>query len=1439
MPTFLDQCRFGLKHPEADLPLQKRTRVQTSFRPLHEVLDGRVCKRDHQHAPIAGSCRFNNHRMAVSRFAAWYPRQFANIIAKTLINQESFEECFPLLPVVPIVEEHPRPEEPETRQRKKAKISETEHKEPRRIEEEEDEEIISKRARQESIEDKQEEDPKDKQEEKLLEDKEWKDLFVELQKGLPKSGVTIWNDQSLPLFQQVQQLVPDYDIQSVMAGKGREKLMIHPEGLVNRHTFVQKRLSHQIVDLGYEDLTGTSKRHQGRKTLSSHIMICVFGRPKMDGESRELSEQSQQVPMQGVEPTFDGHPSIEALPLSSWTASAVTQSGPKFRGLSSEQQSMIKKLHTNLGHPTAERLSRHLKDGGSPEEVVEGAKDFLCSSCVERRPPNLHNPGQLREAQDFNHRVLIDGLEWKSNNGKYKAYVLHIIDEATHFHLGRRTQRDGALARQIFEDCWSSWAGTPHRVVVDCGGEFVSETWKQFLHRENITADLTAAPWQRGRIERHGGTIKEMLSRIDNEENITNDSQFDKALHQCFRAKNMLSSICGYSPEQAVLGKTSRLPASIVADEETPAHLHSMADDTGRFFDSLRLRTEARKAFLESDNSQAARRAMLRKSRGESVNWKNGQPCMYWDKRKSPNMLEKGKWCGPAQVVLAESQSIIWISHMNRLLRCAKENLRPVSLREFHNHRPFQQQFNPAQLKEMSETLQRNLKQRSGMFQFSDLSEISHDHIAEPGDELTGIQPEEEPHQPSRRNSTQETNRINLEAHLVPVPPDDSDYAPTTPEHEGPGEMDVPPETSEGLNSPVGEEQEVIENALIVENAECSDIIPGDEDTLWTESIDPHLDFCQYEFEVPMHHLMLCQQVTNDHTAMLAAAAKRGKGEVRFSTLNSSDKALFQKAKEKELGCWLETSTVSKILRNKIHPDRIMTSRWILTWKEDPSQASGTKAKARLVVRGYQDPELDKVSTDSPTLSRDSRMLLLQCIASHNWTLQNFDIKTAFLRGRSDGRTLAMEPVSELRELMGMSSNEVCLLEGNAYGRVDAPLLFYREFRQKLESIGFVAHPLDGCLFLLRNPDNPEILDGILGTHVDDGIGGGNERYDEALTILQKSLPFGSRDYRRFKFTGLDMEQLPDFTIKVSQGEYIHRISPINVPKPRRIDKNSEATASEVQDLRGLCGSLQYAAVHSRPDIAAKVAFIQKSITKATVETLLEANRVLIEAQKTAETALFIRPLSLKTMTFASFGDASFASASQLRAQQGVFIMACSPELAENKPSTFSPIAWSSKQIGRVVRSTLSAEAYAMSSSLDKLNWLRCMWGYIGSPSFRWQKPEVSLPTLPKALIVTDCKSLYDLVTKLATPNCEEWRTTIEVMLIKEQSQDNISCRWISTAIMLADPLTKPMDASFLRSVLQLGKFRIYDEHQTLQNNVHRKVAAKWIRGMDESKSSI
>ena len=239
---------------------------------------------------------------------------------------------------------------------------------------------------------------------------------------------------------------------------------------------------------------------------------------------------------------------------------------------------------------------------------------------------------------------------------------------------------------------------------------------------------------------------------------------------------------------------------------------------------------------------------------------------------------------------------------------------------------------------------------------------------------------------------------------------------------------------------------------------------------------------------------------------------------------------------------------------------------------------------------------------------------------------------------------------------------------------------------------------------------------------------------------------------------------------------------------------------------------------------------VQKSISKATVESLLEGNKVLNEATSTLDTAIFGRPIPIEKITFASFGDASFASASQLRAQQGLFIMTCTKDLAENRSTDFSPMAWNSKQIGRVVRSSLSAEAYAMSSSLDKLNWLRCLWGYTIDRKFQWQYPEKALRHSPKALIITDCRSLYDLGTKLAVPNCQEWRTTIEVMLIKQQAEGNAECRWISTAIMLADCLTRAMDATFLRKVLQLGRFRIYDAEKELHNKPHKKGATRWIQ---------
>jgi len=1054
---------------------------------------------------------------------------------------------------------------------------------------------------------------------------------------------------------------------------------------------------------------------------------------------------------------------------------------------------------------------------------------------------------------EFNEKVSTDGFDWKSQSG-LSVYVLHILDDATRFHLGIRTQRDSQLLTKNFKTMWMSWAGVPSQVMHDQGGEFISEEWKSFLQEHGMQPILTTAPWQRGRIERHGGVIKEMLDRIDQEQPITNLKQFDEALYQCFHAKNTLSIVQGYSPEQAVLGKASKLPASIVSDEDLTAHLTCDGQDlaSNKFKEKLELRALARSAFSKADNSAAIRRALSHQSRGVIHSWSCGQLCMYWDKRKAPNMLEKGRWCGPAQVVCSESRTVVWITHLNRLLRCARENLRPVSLREFQRHSTFAQTSTQDQLNSMAQQLRERLRERSGMFQYSDLSDIGPVDNPENNPSMNNpdnqthhtsnhnTQPEEEPNRKISIDITADTERLRI-AQETPVPEspasappvggslqDEASIGPTNSDtDEARGSGDEPMETEARASGDVT--MEPVYNAVMLENAQNSDSMIEDQESHWHLPDQYEVACASFSFEIPNQQFRKFLRQPEEHLDCLVAAAKKSRNEVVYQDLTPEEKKLFQAAKCKELKCWLDTNTVKAIMRDKIHPSRIMSSRWILTWKEDPNSSSGRKAKARLVVKGFQDPDIGELCSDSPTLTRDSRMLLLQTICSKNWVVQSFDITTAFLRGKSDDRELAMEAPHELKEMMNMDKSQVCLLQGNAYGRVDAPLLFYREFRKRLEEVGFTAHPLDNCLFLLRNEKNPTLLDGILGTHVDDGIGGGNHHFDKALERLQKTLPFGSREYSKFKFTGLDIEQLPDYSIKINQGKYIHKISPIDIPKIRRKDEQSPITSQEMTQLRGLCGSLQYAAVHSRPDIATKVANLQKGITSATVGTLLEGNRVLKEAQQFAETSIIVRPIPINDVCFASFGDASFASAKQLSAQQGLFIMACTPKLSVNETSEFSPIVWHSKQIGRVVRSTLSAEAYSMSSSLDKLTWIRSMWGFIRNPNFEWHRPEIALEKEHKGLMITDCKSLYDLVTKNAVPNCQEWRTTIEVMLLKEQSKTHTTCRWVSTAIMLADCLTKAMDATFLRTVLQLGKFRIYDEDLTLKQNATRKFGVTWI----------
>ena len=80
----------------------------------------------------------------------------------------------------------------------------------------------------------------------------------------------------------------------------------------------------------------------------------------------------------------------------------------------------------------------------------------------------------------------------------------------------------------------------------------------------------------------------------------------------------------------------------------------------------------------------------------------------------------------------------------------------------------------------------------------------------------------------------------------------------------------------------------------------------------------------------------------------------------------------------------------------------MITARWVLTWKRinenNPEEPPRYKAKARLVLRGFEDPDLLlSIKTAAPTTSRLARLFLLTITNWNPWELLCGDVKAVGL----------------------------------------------------------------------------------------------------------------------------------------------------------------------------------------------------------------------------------------------------------------------------------------------------------------------------------------------------------------------------------------------------------------------------------------------------------
>ena len=171
------------------------------------------------------------------------------------------------------------------------------------------------------------------------------------------------------------------------------------------------------------------------------------------------------------------------------------------------------------------------------------------------------------------------------------------------------------------------------------------------------------------------------------------------------------------------MGKSIRTPGSVVSEPYDAAQyllINPQAEST-EFYQQMKKRETARKAFVEIDNDQAMRRAVLRRIRPHRGHLAPGTHVMYW---------RQTQWRGPGRVIHQEDQHVVWISHLGKIFRVAPEHVRLLSEREIQSS-----------WKTVQETSPLEMPQRSGhgVFQYEDL--ISPDSASPPIDGVM-IQPE-------------------------------------------------------------------------------------------------------------------------------------------------------------------------------------------------------------------------------------------------------------------------------------------------------------------------------------------------------------------------------------------------------------------------------------------------------------------------------------------------------------------------------------------------------------------------------------------------------------------------------------------------------------------------------------------------------------------------
>eukprot|EP00971_Amphidinium_carterae_P352873 6492759-Amphidinium_carterae.1 len=314
--------------------------------------------------------------------------------------------------------------------------------------------------------------------------------------------------------------------------------------------------------------------------------------------------------------------------------------------LSTAEKELVHKVHVNSGHPPRELLHRALAAAGCKPAVLRYIRrDYECPTCLS---------GARQQLRRKHCQVLT-----------------------------RATAQETAKA---FRETWIRPHGIPEAILADGGPEF-QQSFAEMCERLSILLLITdpESPWQAGRVERHGGWVKELAEAEINARHLhlADATELNMFLCELTAMKNSHFNRGGYTPMQLVYGRNPLVPGELLGHGET-AHLAAATsypqDNPAEqeYTRANQIRHRAREmAFSHQCRTKfnVAARAPLHKDQTFSP----GQWVFVWRKiqaaQRNHMNHRAGSWRGPGLVVLQQGHTV-YVSMRARLWRCNIDQVR-------------------------------------------------------------------------------------------------------------------------------------------------------------------------------------------------------------------------------------------------------------------------------------------------------------------------------------------------------------------------------------------------------------------------------------------------------------------------------------------------------------------------------------------------------------------------------------------------------------------------------------------------------------------------------------------------------------------------------------------------------------------------------------------